>query len=180
MGREVVTLLPDPGTGAVGRAIVSNASGSVELAAARASTVVIGKQAPAAATTLSEAAAKQLEADAFAALPPAALHFTLNFKFDSDDLTDQSRALLPEVLRAVRGRPSPEVLVIGHTDTVGSSVTNIAIGLRRAEMIRRQLIDIGLAPRFIDATSHGEADLLVPTADDVREPRNRRVEISVR
>jgi outer membrane protein OmpA-like peptidoglycan-associated protein len=47
-------------------------------------------------------------------------------------------------------------------------------------MIRKQLIDIGLDPTLIEIVSHGEADLLVPTADDVPEPRNRRVEITVR
>jgi outer membrane protein OmpA-like peptidoglycan-associated protein len=52
--------------------------------------------------------------------------------------------------------------------------------MRRAEMIRKQLVDIGLDPTLIEIVSHGEADLLIKTADEVPEPRNRRVEISVR
>jgi OOP family OmpA-OmpF porin len=74
----------------------------------------------------------------------------------------------------------PEVEVIGHTDTIGSKVNNVALGLRRAELIRRLLIDIGLGESLMKVTSHGEADLLVRTADGVAEPRNRRVEITVR
>jgi len=179
-GRTLVALLPDPDSGAVGRAVASSLSGSVELTEARASTVVSGKAAPTLVKTLDEADSLRLFGDALRALPSAPEHFVLNFQFDSDELTPESRALLPEVLNAVKGHPVPEVQVIGHTDTVGSPASNITLGMRRAEMIRKQLIDIGLDPTLIEIVSHGEADLLVPTADDVPEPRNRRVEITVR
>jgi outer membrane protein OmpA-like peptidoglycan-associated protein len=179
-GRSLVALLPDPDSGAVGRANVSSLSGSVELAEARASTVVSGKAAPTPVKPLSEEDASRIFGDVLSALPSAPEHFVLNFQFDSDELTPESRALLPQVLNAVKGHPVPEVQVIGHTDTVGSPASNITLGMRRAEMIRKQLIDIGLDPTLIEIVSHGEADLLVPTADDVPEPRNRRVEITVR
>jgi outer membrane protein OmpA-like peptidoglycan-associated protein len=179
-GRTLVALLPDPDSGAVGRATAASLSGSVELAEARASTVVSGRSAPTPVKTLDEAESGRLFSDVLAALPSAPEHFVLNFEFDSDELTSESRALLPQVLNAVKGHPVPEVQVIGHTDTVGSPASNITLGMRRAEMIRKQLIDIGLDPTLIEIVSHGEADLLVATADDVPEPRNRRVEITVR
>ena len=65
-------------------------------------------------------------------------------------------------------------------DTVGTPASNITLGMKRAEMIRKQLIDIGLDPTLVETVSHGEADLLIRTADEIPEPRNRRVEISVR
>jgi outer membrane protein OmpA-like peptidoglycan-associated protein len=179
-GRTLAALLPDPDSGAVGRAVVSSLAGSVELAEARASTVVNGKAAPTPVRILNEADSVQLFGDVLAALPSAPEHFVLNFQFDSDELTPESKALLPQVLNAVKGHPVPEVQVIGHTDTVGTSGSNITLGMRRAEMIRKQLIEIGLDPTLIETVSHGEADLLVQTADDVPEPRNRRVEITVR
>jgi outer membrane protein OmpA-like peptidoglycan-associated protein len=179
-GRSLVALLPDPDSGAVGRANVSSLSGSVELAEARASTVVNGKAAPTPVKPLSEEDSSRIFGDVLAALPSAPEHFVLNFQFDSDELTPESRALLPQVLNAVKGHPVPEVQVIGHTDTVGTPASNITLGMKRAEMIRKQLIDIGLDPTLMEIVSHGEADLLVPTADDVPEPRNRRVEITVR
>lgn len=117
-GRTLVALLPDPDSGAVGRAVASSLSGSVELAEARASTVVSGKAAPTPVKTLSEADSLRLFGDALSALPSAPEHFVLNFQFDSDELTPESLALLPEVLNAVKGHPVPEVQVIGHTDTV--------------------------------------------------------------
>jgi OOP family OmpA-OmpF porin len=176
----LVALLPDPDTGHVGRAIVSNDSGTVELSSARASTVVVSHTAPAAVSTLGDDQVQQLFADAIGALPMPPRHFTLNFEFDSNELTVTSRALLVDVLAAVKAMPVPEVEVIGHTDTVGTKLNNVALGLRRAELIRRLLIDIGLGESLIKVTSHGEADLIIATADGVAEPRNRRVEITVR
>jgi outer membrane protein OmpA-like peptidoglycan-associated protein len=72
------------------------------------------------------------------------------------------------------------VLVVGHTDTTGPSATNVLLGLRRAGIIRRLLVEAGLDATLIEMASHGQADPLVPTADEVAEPRNRRVDITVR
>jgi len=180
-GPEVIALLPDPDTGHVGRAQVTNGGGTVELASARASTVVLGKKtAPAAPVSLNDDDANRLFGGVLASLPPAPQHFIVNFEFDSDEPTAESRAMLPQILSVVKGRPFPEVLVIGHTDTVGTRASNIGLGMRRAELIRKLLIETGLENMLIEIVSHGEADLLVPTADEVPEPRNRRVEITVR
>jgi outer membrane protein OmpA-like peptidoglycan-associated protein len=175
-----VALLPDPDDGVVGKAVVSNASGAADLAEARAATRVQDSRAPGAVTRLSEAEAQSLFGDLLATLPPRSHHFTLFFEFQSDELTAESRALVPAILRAVMDFPFPEVVVIGHTDTRGTTASNIDLGLKRATMVRKLLLDAGLNPSLVEVTSHGEADLLVPTADDTFEPRNRRVEISVR
>jgi outer membrane protein OmpA-like peptidoglycan-associated protein len=106
--------------------------------------------------------------------------FTLYFRLESDELTDESRALLPGVLKAVAGRPAPEVGVVGHTDTTGDSKSNYALGLDRANRVRTLLIGAGVSEPLIDVSSLGESDLRIRTADNVLEPRNRRVEISVR
>jgi outer membrane protein OmpA-like peptidoglycan-associated protein len=70
-------------------------------------------------------------------------------------------------------------MVVGHTDTVGTPASNYELGLRRATIVRDLLIGAGLDASTIEATSHGEGNLLVPTPDDTAEPRNRRVEIVV-
>ena len=74
----------------------------------------------------------------------------------------------------------PEVVVIGHTDTLGDARANVALGLKRAKSVQGVLVDAGISPALIEVASHGEADQLVKTRDDRAEPRNRRVEISVR
>jgi outer membrane protein OmpA-like peptidoglycan-associated protein len=122
----------------------------------------------------------RLFGEALAALPPAPRHFTLQFKFESDALTDESAALVPTILDAVKALSVPEVVIIGHTDTMGEAKSNLALGLRRANAVRSILVQAGLPPATVDVTSHGEADLLVKTRDNTPEPRNRRVEITVR
>jgi outer membrane protein OmpA-like peptidoglycan-associated protein len=179
-GQAMVALLPDPDTNAVGKAYVSNASGRVDLMAARDVTTVSARSAPQPVSTLSAADVRALFGDALAALPPAQKHFTLFFRFDSEELTDESRALAPDIIRAVRERPVPDVLVVGHTDTTGTRPSNFALGLRRAKTVRNLLHDSGLAVSAIDVVSHGETELLVPTGNGIFEARNRRVEITVR
>jgi len=176
---DQVVLLPDAG-GTVGRAQVGNASGSVDLVGARASTVIPSGQRPMPPSELSEAEVARLFGDVLATLPPPPQHFTLFFRFESDELTDESRALVAKVLQSVKDRSAPEVGVVGHTDTTGLPAANYELGLKRASMVQSLLLAAGLDPSFVTVTSHGEADLLVTTADNVAEPRNRRVEITVR
>jgi outer membrane protein OmpA-like peptidoglycan-associated protein len=176
----LIVLLPDPESGVTGRAHVSNEFGSADLAAARAATRVTADRAPGAVSTMSEADVKRLFGEALAGLPPAPRHFTLHFRFESDALTEESNALVPEILRTVNGLAVPEVVVVGHSDTMGDPRANLALGQKRAISVRDLLVVAGLAASTIEATSHGEADLLVKTLDNTPEPRNRRVEITVR
>jgi outer membrane protein OmpA-like peptidoglycan-associated protein len=176
-----VVLLAEP-DGSVGRAIVSNATGAgtIELVTDRASTVVTGRRAPSPVVVMDAAAVATQFGPTLAALPVAAEAFTLYFRLESDELTDESRALLPGVLQAVASRPAPEVGVVGHTDTAGEARLNYTLGLDRANRVRTLLIGAGVDASLIDVSSLGESDLRVRTGDNVYEPRNRRVEISVR
>lgn len=178
-GDATVVLLSES-DGTVGRATVANPSGSVELATERAMTRVTMGGAPAPVTEMSAADVQRIFGAALAAQPPAPAHFTLYFEFDSEELTDESRKLVNQVQAALKTYPAPQVTVIGHTDTVGGATANIGLGLRRANVARTRLIESGLDGSAVTVTSHGEATPLVPTADDVSEPRNRRVEITVR
>jgi outer membrane protein OmpA-like peptidoglycan-associated protein len=176
----LVVLLPDPETGLTGRAVVPAQGVTADLQAPRDSTMVRTGQKPSPVAAMSEADVNRIFGSALAALPPAPKHFTLFFKFESDELTDESRALLPQVLAAVKTLAVPEVAVVGHTDTMGTARANVDLGMKRAMMVRGLLIDVGLDPSMILTQSHGEGDLLVKTPDETPEPRNRRVEISVR
>lgn len=178
-GHAVIVLLPDE-DGTTGRAGVTNRGGSVELAAPRNATEVTGNRAPGAVTIMSEDEIKRLFGDALSALPPAPRSFTLYFRFESDELTDESKALVPEILQTVKERAAPEVVVVGHTDTMGTQSANFALGLKRAEAVRGLLVTAGLEGSTVEATSLGEAYLLVRTPDETPEPRNRRVEIAVK
>lgn len=117
---------------------------------------------------------------ALAAQPPRPTSFLFYFAEGRDVLTDESKAVVERVFAEIASRPAPDVVVIGHTDTTGSQATNDALSLQRAETIRRELLLRGIAPENVAASGRGERELLVPTADNVAEPRNRRVEIIVR
>src|SRR6188474_3042229 len=99
--RTLVVLLPDSDTGVTGRAFLSNKAGSTDLNTTRDSSTATPSAAPAAVTTMSEEEVQRVFGDTLSALPPAPIHFTLYFKFESDELTDESRALLPEILKTV-------------------------------------------------------------------------------
>jgi len=178
--QTLVVLLPDADTGTTGRAFVSSAGGTTDLNTARDSATASAGQRPAAVTAMSESDVQRLFGDTLSALPPAPVHFTLYFKFQSDELTDESRALLPEILSTVKQRSFPDVLVIGHTDTMGQPRANYDLGMKRATAVFRILIQVGFDPNTIEIRSHGESDPLVKTPDETPEDRNRRVEISVR
>jgi OmpA-OmpF porin, OOP family len=119
-------------------------------------------------------------ADALAVEPPRPVTFILYFIESTDQFTPESQALVDQVLLAIASRPAPELTVAGHTDTLGSAQYNDALSLRRAERVRVLLIARGIAPDSIRAVGRGMRELRVPTAAGVAEPRNRRVEITVR
>jgi outer membrane protein OmpA-like peptidoglycan-associated protein len=178
--RTTVVLLPDADTAVTGRAFVTNSAGTTDLTTPYGSSTATPTNAPLPAATMTAADVQRLFGDALSALPSAAVHFTLYFKFESDELTDESRALLPQILDTVRTRTIPEVLVTGHTDTMGTPKGNLELGLTRANAVRTYLIQVGLDSSTIEVRSHGESDPVVKTPDETPEPRNRRVEISVR
>jgi outer membrane protein OmpA-like peptidoglycan-associated protein len=84
------------------------------------------------------------------------------------------------VLAELKQRPLPDIVVIGHTDSVGSLASNDKLSLARAERMREIIIALGIPAERIQAAGRGKRELLVPTGDNVSEPRNRRVEIDVR
>jgi outer membrane protein OmpA-like peptidoglycan-associated protein len=104
----------------------------------------------------------------------------LYFVTGLDELTDESKAELKRLLAEMRRRPQSDVLLIGHTDRVGSEASNDALSLQRAERVKAELLSLGIAESRLRLSGRGEREPIVPTADGVEEPRNRRVEVNVR
>jgi outer membrane protein OmpA-like peptidoglycan-associated protein len=179
-GPALVVLLADPDTGTVGRATVSNASGVVELTSDRDATTARAGRAPTPVSPLAPDTLTRVFGDTLTSLPTAPQSFTLYFRLESNELTDESRALLPGVLKAVGTHPAPDVAVVGHTDTSGEAAANYTLGLERAAAVRTLLTGVGVAASLIEVSSRGESDPVVQTPDNTYEARNRRVEISVR
>ncbi len=106
--------------------------------------------------------------------------FILYFEHDATKLTHESKDSLLEVLRTIKTRKPNEVYVVGHTDLVGKEAYNIGLSSRRANFVRDLLVSSGIKPNSLFITFYGKARPLVPTKDEVPEPRNRRVEVIVR
>ena len=117
---------------------------------------------------------------ALAAQPQRPNTYLLYFEPGGNQLTEASRGDFERMCKEIAERPASEGLVIGHTDRVGAAEGNDALSKRRAEAIREQLIASGVDGKRLEAVGRGERDPLVPTADEVDEPRNRRVEIILR
>lgn len=116
----------------------------------------------------------------FALAPPQAQRFTLYFNAGGLALTNASDQALMRAVVAASARAGGELVVTGHTDTTGISQANDKLSLERAEQVRRMLVEQGFPNERIETVGRGSRALAVPTADQVDEPRNRRVEITVR
>ena len=114
------------------------------------------------------------------ALPGRPASFMLYFLEGKDELTTESRSEMDKVFGELKRRPLPDIVVIGHTDTVGGLAFNDRLSLARAERLREMMIGLGIPSGRISAAGRGKRELLVPTEDNISEPRNRRVEINVR
>ncbi len=108
----------------------------------------------------------------------AAPSYMVFFDWDRSDLSGQAQATIRQAANAWKAGGSPHITAIGHTDTSGPADYNMALSLRRATTVKNALIQQGVAATAIDTTGKGETELLVQTGDGVREPQNRRVEIT--
>ncbi|AZN38013.1 OmpA family protein [Iodobacter ciconiae] len=117
--------------------------------------------------------------DAIAARPKTPKHYLLYFKIDTT-LTSESEILLPKIIAEAKKRPAADVLVIGHTDALGSVVINEELALVRATLVAKWLKQKGLQYQALTVESRGKRNLLVMTPDETLELKNRRVEVSIR
>ncbi|WP_446811128.1 OmpA family protein [Methylomonas sp. 2BW1-5-20] len=106
--------------------------------------------------------------------------FLLYFETGGTKLTAESAALIPKIIEAAGKHPAADISVIGHTDTVGDAEKNEKLADERALQVSKLFDPSKLDVKEVSVTSHGEKNLLIKTADDVSEPRNRRVEVTIR
>jgi outer membrane protein OmpA-like peptidoglycan-associated protein len=179
-GSNLVVLVPDP-DGAVGHITVSNKAGSVDIGAANQATAIPDQNVkPGAPREMDQAEIQQLFGKAIAMQPEPPVHFILYFKSDSVDLVPGSEAELPKIMAAIQTRGTGIISIIGHTDTAGNDDYNLKLSMRRALAVKNRLVGLGADGASMDVTSHGKRNPLVKTGDNIRNEKNRRVEIVVR
>jgi len=101
------------------------------------------------------------------------------FDFDKSNLTPRAMDIVKEAANVAKSGQNARVTCTGHTDTAGPASYNMALSLRRANAVKSGLVANGVPATSIAVIGKGETSLLVPTADNVREPQNRRVEIVI-
>lgn len=113
------------------------------------------------------------------AAPAAPANYTVYFDFDSWTLTAEDLAVITSAINAARTGGQSHITVVGHTDTSGSAAYNQRLSVRRANVVVEAMVDMGARREAIKASGVGKTDLAVPTADGVKEAKNRRSVITL-
>lgn len=171
--KSYVVLIPSP-DGSVGAVVVKGQKGEQILTRAGQAGSLDGG-----ALQVDDKQIKQDFGDTMAALPKIPVKFLLYFTTGTT-LTSESESLIPKIVADAKTRPAVDISVIGHTDTLYTDPYNNQLALRRATKVSELLTQKGLKANSMTIESHGKRNLLVPTPDNTWEPKNRRVEVSIR
>lgn len=175
-----VVLVPDA-NGKVGQVDVMTASGKTILSKDKESTQALKtNQAPSRPLVLSNDKIQDMFADTLAKEPTPPEHYLFYFSSGSAELLADANEELAKAKAAIEGHKSCDLSVIGHSDRVGDNSVNEGISTKRAETVAKALTNLGIASNCMDIRYYGENDPAIPTADNVDEPRNRRVEVEIR
>jgi peptidoglycan-associated lipoprotein len=154
---------PVADTSAAGRGVGSTTAGTAGSGAAR----------PDSAAALNDEAARARAELRNALLAP------VYFEFDQADLSDQTRAALEQKATVMRQYPELIVRIAGHTDSRGSDEYNLALGQRRGGIVKRYLMERGVADRRLEVVSYGEERPAAEGDDEAARSQNRRAEFEI-
>lgn len=176
---DYVVLLESP-DGTTGAVLVEDATGQTRLDRTHQGMAIGSRGVGSGPFTVGELRISRDFSAALAAQPELPQRFQLYFKIGSAELTEESQRAFEQVVEAIRLRGPSAVSVIGHTDTLSGPIWNEQLGLIRARAVAQMLRGRVIEVIDLRVSSHGERNLLIQTPDGVSEPRNRRVEVSVR
>ncbi len=111
-------------------------------------------------------------------MKPEDAMYLVFFDFDKSAVGAGGQNVLDAVADEVKARNPNVVRIVGHTDSSGSQTYNKNLAMKRSNSVRDELINRGVPAASIMVDGRGESELLVQTADNVREPANRRSQIT--
>ncbi len=175
--REVYMVMPEEGK--LGTVVVMTKDGREIVLEGDYSTMVASAKGERVYTATQE----EMEAtfgNVIEVLPKAPLHEVLYFLTGTDKLVSTSEQKANSIYTDIVSRQAVEIIITGHTDTVGSVESNRKLSFKRANAIKSRLVSYGAEAQSITVFGKGEAQLAVGTEDNVAEPANRRVDIQLR
>jgi outer membrane protein OmpA-like peptidoglycan-associated protein len=175
-----VVVLPKP-NGQVGAVVVRPVKGGKPVVLDKAYVeATIGDARTVQTATVDAKQVNREFAESLSALPNPPVTYLVHFSEGTDELNPDTRRTVERAIAEAASRPSPEIIVIGHTDFLGGHEYNDRLSILRAERVRELLVQRGVPARSIQVSGRGKREPLYPTPANVAEPRNRRVEITVR
>jgi OmpA-OmpF porin, OOP family len=105
--------------------------------------------------------------------------FIVFFGYNKYTLTSEAQRVISEAVVAAKQDGTASILITGHTDTMGTNAYNQRLSVRRSNTVRAEMVRQGIPNGAITTTGKGETELLVQTADSVKEPQNRRATIDL-
>jgi outer membrane protein OmpA-like peptidoglycan-associated protein len=123
--------------------------------------------------------ARAVESPPPAPVPTTRQSYVVFFEFDRADITQPAMQTIQQAAAAAKSGNRTSLSVTGHADRSGSDAYNMALSMRRANAVKDALVRQGIPAASMQVVARGEGEPLVPTADGVREPQNRRVEIVI-
>ena len=178
--KDTVVLVQDA-DGKVGQLTVTTRGGAKTLTVPNTMVEVTGfGKSPSDPKKIDQSRIDSLFTDSIKALPLEPVRFLLYFFNDSTKLTTESKHLIPEILSLADKRDFYEISIIGHTDTTGDDEYDMRLSSARSEAVRDVLLSHGIRSGQMELRYYGKRDPVIPTGDNVREPRNRRVEVVVK
>ena len=113
----------------------------------------------------------------FVAAPTTQPNYEVYFALGSDRLDSDASAVIAQAAAAFHNTHSSSLAVVGHADRTGTAAANLSLSERRAQNVAAALMRAGIPGNAIFVSARGEDRPVVPTPDNVPEPRNRRVTV---
>lgn len=109
----------------------------------------------------------------------APVSYMVFFNLGSTKLSDQDQNTVAQAAQVYKTKANARVMVTGYADTVGSPSANMALSQQRANVVKNLLVQSGVPAAAITTAASGDTGLLVETAAQTNQPKNRRVSIVI-
>jgi len=164
----------------VGKVELKNEHGTSVITKAKEFVIMKQEAAPESPVKISQEKIEETFSEVIQAQPQPPAKFIIHFEQGTDILAKEDINIIDKTIKSIKKRKSTDISIAGHSDRQGNDESNVKLSLKRANKILQLIIEKGIDKSYINMSSHGEGNPVIPTEDGVAEPLNRRVEIIVR